>query len=127
MTRLHNFAETVGSRLVVEDTHKKAIFRASPAGPATMPHGTLFLPDHAVHGPYVVAFFNLKKSCSSTFSNNHRRQIMSYAHHLLTLEQSERTEVTAFLINDKIVPFCRCRCTSSAGLAYETSRAVPIH
>ncbi len=25
------------------------------------------------------------------------------------------------------VQFCRCLCTSSAGLAYETSRAVPIH
>jgi len=52
---------------------------------------------------------------------------MSYAHRLLVLEQTERTLITAFLINDKSVQFCRCLCTSSAGLAYETSCAVPIH
>jgi hypothetical protein len=124
---LRDFAETVGSRLVIEDTHKKAIFCAPPSSPSsTMPEGTLFLhSDHVVHGPYVVAFFDIKRKSRSTFSNDDRRQIMSYAHRLLAIEQTERTEVTAFLINDQIVQFCRCR-VQSGGLEYETSHTVPV-
>jgi hypothetical protein len=51
---------------------------------------------------------------------------MSYAHRLLAIEQTERTEVTAFLINDQIVQLCRCRVQSSGGLEYETSHTVPV-